>query len=124
MESAQGYQGIETINELGAFFDIYRETFLPDLFLFFTQTPNTGGAKTFVAFLRIFEGATITVPSSEAMDNLRRDVEVYRALVAAPTGEGRAAATRNLAALYGITAADIKRIFADMRERARRGATK
>ena len=109
------------MTELGAFFDIYRETFLPDLYLFFTQTPNTGGTKTFVAFLRVFEGSTITVPSSEAMDNLRRDVEVYRALVAAPTGEGRAAAMRNLAAIYGVTAADIRKIFTDMKERARRG---
>jgi hypothetical protein len=114
-------QGLETINEIGTFFDVYRETFLPDLYLFFTKTPGIkDGARTFVTFLRVFEGATITIPSADALDNLRRDVEIYRTLTAAPGERARIAATRNLAAAYEITATEIRRIFGEMKERAQR----
>jgi hypothetical protein len=63
---------------------------------------------------------TITIPSAEALDHLRRDVEIYRAMIAAPGETSRKVVARRLAAIYGITAAEVRKAFVEMKERAKR----
>lgn len=65
------------INELSLFFVYFKQSFLPDVYLFFRHHFDSDAQ--FIAFLRVFSGCKITLPTDEQMAQIARDAELYEA---------------------------------------------
>ena len=104
--------------ELDLFFENYKRTFLPDLYLFFTTTPGAGGVQMMVSFLRVFEGCEIRMPKLDELKNLHRDVRIFTALNSTIGQPEKTKEARQLAHDFNLSVAEVHKNHARMRPKA------
>lgn len=104
--------------ELGVFFEQYKTTFLPDLYLFFQKIPGAGGDRVFASFLRVFEGCEFKIPRLEDLRVLQRDVQIFNAISQhTEKGGGRRKEIARLAKVHSMTDAEVVAAYERLRAR-------